>query len=485
MYNVNQVRMKYALGELLYTDKNITKIAVDCGFSNPSGFNKVFRETYGMAPSEYRSVLQENARREELKEQRLKEELRQELKNRDLENGRLAFVRDSEVKAVCGQGIPCRKVWAKTINIGSISNLTLANLQYHTLYFKEQLGFTYARVWNVFSRKLMITDGKTIGSYNYDYINGIFDFLTAHHIKPFLDFGKRPDTAVSAEGESIYFDEEYIRFESRQAWESLLDDFIRHLIRRYGKEEVETWIFEFSYNRAFQEDSHCYQDENYDYFQVYYYGYRQIKQYLPAAMVGGFSGVFRWDREYMREFLTACKSRGCLPDFVSFFLFPYETLGRTYKRIPDETYERREVAGICQLLKELGIDRQKCRLYLTEWNLTLASRNYLNDSCFRATYLVRGVESVGDQVDMMCVWVASDWVSNYYDTTGVLHGGNGLLTKESIRKPAFYAVQFLNLLGENLLEKGDHYIITQSGPQEFYILCFYFSWYSGNYFLKE
>lgn len=114
---VNQVRMKYALGELLYTDKNITKIAVDCGFSNPSGFNKVFRETYGMAPSEYRSVLQENARREELKEQRLKEELRQELKNRNFENRRLAFVRDSEVKAVCGQGIPCRKVWAKTFKI--------------------------------------------------------------------------------------------------------------------------------------------------------------------------------------------------------------------------------------------------------------------------------------------------------------------------------------------------------------------------------
>ncbi len=482
---VNQVRMKYALGELLYTDKSITRIAVDSGFSNPSGFNKVFRETYGLSPSEYRSVLKENAREEELKEQKLKEELRLELKNRAFEPVRLAFVRDEEVKISCGQGIPYEKVWGRTVNIGPISNLTLANLQYHAVYFKEQLGFTYVRVWNIFSRKLMLTDGKTIGNYNYDYINGIFDFLTAHHIKPFLDFGKRPDTAVSAEGESIYFEEEYVCFESRKAWEALFEDFIRHLIRRYGKEEVETWIFEFSYNRAFAEDSHCYLDENYDYFQVYLYGYRQIKQYLPGAKVGGFSGVFHWDREYMREFLDSCKRHSCLPDFVSFFLFPCETLGRTYKRIPDELYERREVAGMIRLLQELGIDRKQCEIYLTEWNSTLSSRNYLNDSCFRATYLARGAAAVGDQVDMMCVWMASDWVSNYYDTTGVLHGGNGLLTKEGICKPAYYAVQFLNKLGSRLLEKGDHYIITQSGPQEFYILCFYFSWYSGNYFLRE
>ena len=44
---------------LLYTDKNITDIALSCGFLSPSYFSKRFRECIGCTPNEYRSSYKE------------------------------------------------------------------------------------------------------------------------------------------------------------------------------------------------------------------------------------------------------------------------------------------------------------------------------------------------------------------------------------------------------------------------------------------
>ncbi len=40
---------------------------------------------------------------------------------------------------------------------------------------------------------------------------------------------------------------------------------------------------------------------------------------------------------------------------------------------------------------------------------------------------------------MMVSMAGTDWVSNYIDTNKLLNGGVGLLTKDRIGNPAFYA----------------------------------------------
>lgn len=45
---VNQVRLNYAVKDLIQTDKTITKISIDCGFSNPSTFSKIFQNEYSV-----------------------------------------------------------------------------------------------------------------------------------------------------------------------------------------------------------------------------------------------------------------------------------------------------------------------------------------------------------------------------------------------------------------------------------------------------
>lgn len=484
---VKNVRVRYAMQELLYSDSNITKIAVDCGFSNPSVFNKAFRDIYGLSPSDYRRQKKAQAQEKEDRDRKLREELLRELKERQIGEKRLSPAGRISVAVDPEQGAPYRKNWNKVLNIGSVYNLTLANLQYHTLHLMEQLGFGYVRVWNVFSRKLMISDGKRIGGYNYDKLDVVLDFLVSHHALPFLDLGRRPDTAIKSEGQSIFYEEEYIDFGSREIWEAQLKDFIHHIVKRYGKEEVSQWIFELSRDSNHERNSPYYQGEGYDYFRVFRYAYGVIKSVVKDAQVGGPMGIIEKDQVFLKRFLTLCVEHDCVPDFVSFLLFPYETkeTGGTivYKRAVRENFETEQIEMMREILDSLDIP--KCKLYITEWNNSISNRNYLNDSCFRAAYIARKLSEIGDSVDLISIWMGSDWVSSYYDTVGIANGGSGILTKDSIRKPAYFALQFMNELGDTLLSKGDHYIITRKGKQSYYMICFNFKWYSSNYFLRD
>ena len=64
---LNDIRLEKAVSELLYTDKTVLKIAMECGFSNMAGFNHVFKESYHMNPTEYRLQAQDRIpKREEV-----------------------------------------------------------------------------------------------------------------------------------------------------------------------------------------------------------------------------------------------------------------------------------------------------------------------------------------------------------------------------------------------------------------------------------
>lgn len=54
---LTRVRFQQALYELAATKKTLTDIAMDNGFSDLKSFNKMFRETIGRTPSEYRAQL--------------------------------------------------------------------------------------------------------------------------------------------------------------------------------------------------------------------------------------------------------------------------------------------------------------------------------------------------------------------------------------------------------------------------------------------
>ncbi len=57
---VNEVRLNHATRLLSDTSKNITEVAMDCGFNNLSNFNRQFRKLYNQNPTTVRNLHQQN-----------------------------------------------------------------------------------------------------------------------------------------------------------------------------------------------------------------------------------------------------------------------------------------------------------------------------------------------------------------------------------------------------------------------------------------
>lgn len=53
---LNKIRTEHAISDLLYTQKSLTKIAYDNGFSNLPSFNRIFYELYKQKPLEYKDT---------------------------------------------------------------------------------------------------------------------------------------------------------------------------------------------------------------------------------------------------------------------------------------------------------------------------------------------------------------------------------------------------------------------------------------------
>ncbi len=57
---VNRYRLRYASQQLTATDVPVEQIALDAGFNNRQTFNRLFREQYGMSPSDFRRASHES-----------------------------------------------------------------------------------------------------------------------------------------------------------------------------------------------------------------------------------------------------------------------------------------------------------------------------------------------------------------------------------------------------------------------------------------
>lgn len=135
-----------------------------------------------------------------------------------------------------------------------------------------------------------------------------------------------------------------------------------------------------------------------------------------------------------------------------------------------------------KLMHTVGMEKKK--LYIMEWNCSVINRNILNDSTYRAAYITKILSQIGNDVDLLCLWMGSDWVSSYLDSVGISYGGGGILTKDTICKPAYYALSFFNQLGNELVLKNENMIITKK-KNEYYIICHHYEKFSSNYFMKD
>ncbi len=478
---LNNVRLFHAVDELIYTNKNITRIALDNGFPTSAAFTKAFRDIHGESPSEYRKKIQNvNQEPEPTPEQEEKnrQRIQEYLKLR--ENRQEPVVKHFQGCEADAAAYESRDMlWNKAVNVGEAYCILQSAVQNQLREIQRETGMVYARIWNLLTRESCFDERE---GYNFRKLDLVLDFLVDIQMKPYIELGYKPELF-------LYTPERCLRQEEREDGIYPYDTFCEiirtlcmHLVNRYGAAEVESWYFEFWNDPQLQMTGEG--GEYYRYFEVIY---RTFKQILPEVRVGGAGLILGYETPVARDIFKIWKQRACRPDFISFCSFQYIALvesGMRYGRKSiDGHYMKNQVAILREMMEE--VDFQVPEIHIDEWNFTISNRNILNDSCEQGAYIMKTCMEMEGCVDFMAYWHGLDIYSEYYDSGSILNGDSGMISRDGIKKPSFYAFQFLGRLQQYVMAKDDNSMVTTNGRGRYVIASHNYKKLSSRYVFTE
>src|SRR5258708_2397498 len=108
-------------------------------------------------------------------------------------------------------------------------------------------GIAYVRFHAIFHDELGVysEDSKGEPVYNFSYVDQIYDGLLASGVRPLVELGFMPSQLAREDiRQSFWYRPVVAPPKDYERWDALISAFARHLIERYGIEEVSRWYFE-------------------------------------------------------------------------------------------------------------------------------------------------------------------------------------------------------------------------------------------------
>jgi xylan 1,4-beta-xylosidase len=312
----------------------------------------------------------------------------------------------------------------------------------------DELGFRYIRFHAIFHDVLgtvRVVDGRTV--YDWTKIDQLYDDLLAKGIRPFVELGFTPQSMATSQQTIFYWKGNTSHPES-VAWRDLIDAFIRHLQSRYGAEEVRQWFFEV-WNEP-NLDGFWERADQQAYFELYDLTAKTIKSIDPKLRVGGPSTA---GAAWVPEFLDHAAQSGAAVDFVTTHTYGVDggfldEMGESDTKLspsPDAI-----VGDVRNVREQITKSRfPHLPLFFTEWSTSYTPRDAVHDSYISAAYILTKLKASQGLVQGMSYWTYSDLFEEPGPPPTPFHGGFGLLTREGIRKPAFFAYKYLHALTGN------------------------------------
>ena len=165
------------------------------------------------------------------------------------------------------------------------------------------------------------------------------------------------------------------------------------------------------------------------YFDLYDASVRAVRSVDPTLRVGGpATAAVGW----VDDLLGPCRG------------------GRRAARLPLDPHLRRCRRSTCARSPRGSADPTS-PLWWTEWGVSPTHGSPINDSVWAAPLVARGMRSAAGRLESLAYWVASDHFVELGEPERLFHGGFGLLTIGNLRKPRFWAIRVLELLGEREL----------------------------------
>jgi len=318
----------------------------------------------------------------------------------------------------------------------------------------DELGFRYIRFHDIFHDDMGVyreVDGRPV--YDFTSIDRLYDGLLAMGVKPFIELGWTP-SAMRTSDQTIFYWKGNTSHPQPEKWSALIDAFVRHLIARYGAEEVASWYFEF-WNEPNLEGFWERADQA-AYFDYYGRTVRAIKAIDPALRVGGPATA---GAAWAPEFLAYADKHNLPVDFVSTHTYGVEGGFLDEKGEGDNKLSRNPDAVVGDVRKVRGeieaSTRRGLPLFFTEWSTSYNPRDPIHDDYFGAAYVLSKLRQTEPLAQGMSYWTYTDIFEEPGPQTRPFDGGFGLMTPDGIRKPTWFAFKYLNSLGDRELATGD------------------------------
>jgi xylan 1,4-beta-xylosidase len=286
-----------------------------------------------------------------------------------------------------------------------------------------ELGAEMVRAHAIFDDRLGVygeVDGRPV--YDFGLVDAALDRLIATGLRPIVELSFMPRDLASDPDRTV-FDYRGIISPPRDLgrWRDLVESFVRHLVGRYGRDEVATWMFEVWNEPNLQL---FWTGSEADYFDLYDASAAAVKAVDRAFRVGGPStSAVGW----VDDLLGHARQHGVAVDFVS---------THTYGAAP---------LDLRPILARAG--RPDLPIWWTEWGVNVKLGTPDNDGAWAAPLVARGMRSAAGRLASLSYWVASDQFVEGGAPQRLFHGGFGLLTVGNLRKPRFWALWMLEQLG--------------------------------------
>lgn len=359
---------------------------------------------------------------------------------------------DLNVKQVKGK---LDKGFNLSVGAGRANEGLRADWQQQLAEIKKDAGFRYIRMHGLLTDDMGVYRINAQGKeeYNFQYIDALYDYLLSIGVKPFVELGFMPNAMASGNKTIFWWKGNVTPPKDYEKWGNLVKALTQHWTNRYGADEVATWYFEV-WNEPNLDG--FWAGTQAEYFKLYKYAAEAIKSVNPTYRVGGPATA---GAAWIPEMISYAVDNKVPLDFVSThsygvnqgYLDEYGTTGTVLS-----TDEMAVASDVHKNRKEIAASKlPNLELHYTEWSSSYTPADPTHDSYHQAAYILQKLKQVGTSAQSMSYWVFTDIFEEPGPRFEAFHGGFGLMNTQGIKKPAYFAYQFLNNLGPLELQNQD------------------------------
>lgn len=348
--------------------------------------------------------------------------------------------------------------WRNIIAVGRANNLLRADILEHLAYAQKEMGYRFCRFHAIFDDEMKVVQrnektGKLV--FQWHEVDQVYDALLKLGIKPFVELNPMPKVMASGVQTMFNYNMNVTPPKSNEEWGYLVETFTRHLVERYGIDEVRSWYFEV-WNEpnlgGFWGGTQA------DYWELYKASALAVKKVDAHIRIGGpASSKGNW----VKEIITYTSKNNLPLDFVSTHLYPQDEQVQYPDRVgsPHQIGDFfsatvREVENVVK-----NSEKPNLEIHWTEWNTQTAATakqitwgdNIYVDNLYAASFIARNCLQLDNAAKSLAYWVVSD----IFDEGGIPHSPfsstYGLISIHGLPKASFNSFKLLRKLTGNIM----------------------------------